>query len=88
MGKNPGFKVVTVLTLTLGIGATTAIFRVVDAVLMRPLPFREPTRLVFLYEDRTRDGFPSKEFTPANYADCKTQTEIFADISAGLEDSF
>ena len=88
LGKKPGFTVVTVLTLTLGIGATTAIFSVVDAVLVRPLPYREPTRLVFLYEDRTRDGFPRKEFTPANYANCTTQTQVFADISAGVEDFF
>ena len=88
LGKNPGFTVVTVLTLTLGIGATTAIFSVVDAVLLRPLPYREPTRLVSLYEDRTRDGFARKEFTPANYADCRTQTQVFADISAGVEDFF
>jgi putative ABC transport system permease protein len=86
--KNPGFTAIAVLTLTLGIGATTAIFSVVDAVLLRPLPYRQPTRLVFLYEDRTRDGFPRKEFTPANYADCKTQTQAFADISAGVEDFF
>jgi putative ABC transport system permease protein len=88
LGKNPGFTAVAVLTLTIGIGATTAIFSVVDAVLLRPLPYREPTHLVSLYEDRTRDGFPRKEFTPANYADCKTQTQVFADISAGLEDFF
>src|SRR5438876_380595 len=83
--KNPGFTTVAVLTLTLGIGATSAIFSVVDAVLLRPLPYRDPNRLVTLYEDRTRDGFPRKEFTPANYADCKTQTQIFRDISAGVE---
>src|SRR5258708_7130550 len=85
--KSPGFTAVAVLTLTLGIGATTAIFSVVDAVLLRPLPYRDPSHLVSLYEDRTRDGFPRKEFTPANYADCKTQ-QIFEDISAGVEDFF
>jgi hypothetical protein len=85
--KSPGFTLVAVLTLTLGIGAPTAIFSVVDAVLLRPLPYRDPSRLVSLYEDRTRDGFPRKEFTPANYADCKTQ-QIFEDISAGVEDFF
>jgi predicted permease len=85
--KSPGFTVVAVLTLTLGVGATTAIFSVVDAVLLRPLPYRDPSGLVSLYEDRTRDGFPRKEFTPANYADCKTQ-QIFEDISAGVEDFF
>ena len=79
LGKNPGFTAVAALTLTLGIGATTAIFSVLNAVLLRRLPYREPQRLVSLYEDRTRDGFPRKEFTPANYADCKTQTQVFAE---------
>jgi putative ABC transport system permease protein len=86
--KNPGFTAVAVLTLTLGIGSTAAIFSVVDAVLLRPLPYRDPSRLVTLYEDRTRDGFPRKEFTPANYADCKTQTQIFDEVSAIDEDFF
>lgn len=80
--KNPGFTAVAVLTLTLGIGATSAIFSVVDAVLLRSLPYRDPDRLVSLYEDRGRTGFPRKEFTPANYVDCKAQTQIFEDVSA------
>ena len=60
LGKNPGFTAVATLTLTLGLGATTAIFSVVDAVLLRPLPYREPQRLVSLYEDRRRDGVPAQ----------------------------
>jgi putative ABC transport system permease protein len=79
--KNPGFTAVAVLTLTLGIGATTAIFSVVDAVLLRALPYQNANRLVSLYEDRGRTGFPRREFTPANYVDCKAQREIFADVS-------
>ena len=80
--KNPGFTLVAVLTLTLGIGATTAIFSVVDAVLLRALPYRNASRLVSLYEDRSRTGFPRKEFTPANYVDCKAQTGLLEDVAA------
>jgi hypothetical protein len=86
--KNPGFMGIAVMTLTLGIGATSAMFSVVDAVLLRSLPYRNPSRLVSLYEDRSRTGFPRKEFSPANFADCKTQTAIFEDVAAVDADRF
>ncbi|MBV8808102.1 MAG: ABC transporter permease [Acidobacteriaceae bacterium] len=86
--KAPAFAITTVLTLALGIGATTAIFSVVDAVLLRSLPYRDAHRLVAIYEDRSRTGFPRKEFTPANYVDCKTQKGIFDDVAAIDADRF
>jgi len=88
LAKNPGFTAVAVLTLTLGIGATAAIFSVVDAVLLRPLPYRDANRLVWLYEDQSRSGIPRDEFTPANYVDCQAQTGIFEDVAAVDADRF
>jgi putative ABC transport system permease protein len=86
--RSPGFSIIALLTLALGIGATTAILSVVDAVLLRSLPYRDASRLVLLYEDRTSTGFPRKEFTPANYADCKDQKQIFKDVAAIDADRF
>src|SRR5258708_877484 len=80
--KNPGFTAVAVLTLTLGIGATASIFSIVDAVLVRRLPYRNPSRLVSLYEDRSSTGFHRRQFTPANFLDCKAQTAIFEAVAA------
>ncbi|MBV9610901.1 MAG: ABC transporter permease [Acidobacteriaceae bacterium] len=80
--RNFGCAAVAILTLALGIGATTGIFSVVDAVLLRSLPYRDANRLVSLYEDRSRTGFPRKEFTPANYVDCKAEARIFEDVAA------
>ena len=62
--KSPGFTAVAVLTLALGIGATTAIFSVLDAVLLRPLPFKDPSRLVALHEGIPKMGYPKMDFSP------------------------
>ena len=86
--KSPAFAAVAVLTLTLGIGATASIFSVVDAVLLRRLPYHNASRLVSLYEDRTSTGFHRRQFTPANFADCKAETAIFEDVAAIDADRF
>ena len=82
LGKNPGFATLTVLILALGIGANTAVFSVVHAVLLKPLPFYEPDRLVLLWEDKSHIGFPRGTPAPANYADWKTQSQTFEQIEA------
>jgi len=66
--KSPGFTCVAVLTLALGIGASTAIFSVVDVVLLRPLPFRSPSSLIALHEGIPKMGYPKMGFSPPDYA--------------------
>jgi predicted permease len=85
--KSPGFTAVAVITLALGIGANTAIFSVVDAVLLRPLPFREPSRLVQLWETESSPGvFP---LTGEDYLDWRAQNTTFEDMATySYQESF
>ena len=67
----PGFTAVAVGALALGIGANTAIFSTLDAVLLRPLPFTDPDRLVMVWEDASIASFPKNTPSPGNYFDWK-----------------
>jgi putative ABC transport system permease protein len=80
--KRPGFTAVAVITLALGIGANTAIFSLVNAVLLRSLPFADPDRLVMIWEDASFAGFPRNTPAPANYADWKSQNQVFTALAA------
>ncbi|HET7872532.1 MAG TPA: ABC transporter permease [Terriglobales bacterium] len=77
---SPGFTAIAVLTLALGIGANTAIFTVINAVLLRPLPYREPSRLVLLTEHLER--FPILSVSYLNYKDWRDQSHSFSGVSA------
>lgn len=82
MARKPGFTAVAVIIIALGIGANTAIFSLVRAVLLRPLPFANPERLVMVWEDAAYIGFPKNTPAPANYVDWKTRNEVFEDMAA------
>src|SRR5947208_1668726 len=82
--KNPGFTVSALAVLTLGIGANTAIFSVVNAVLLRPLPFPDSQSIVTIFHVPPAAAFPGlKTFSvsPANYLDWRKQNSVFESIS-------
>jgi putative ABC transport system permease protein len=83
--KRPGFTIVAVATLALGIGANTAIFSVVNAVLLRTLPYQEPERLVALWETNAQAGHEvndRNEVAMGNFLDWRTQQSGFDEIAA------
>jgi predicted permease len=79
LSKSPGFTITTVLTLALGIGACTAIFSLVNAVLIRSLPYGDPGRLVYLYTPNPRFNIPPESFGPAygDFYDIKRESRSF-----------
>ncbi len=83
--KSPGFTVVAILTLALGIGANTAIFSVVNAVLLRPLPYPEASRLVFLGE--WSEQIPEMSISMANFNDWRSQDKVFESMVAYQNDN-
>ncbi|HEV2834693.1 MAG TPA: ABC transporter permease [Pyrinomonadaceae bacterium] len=80
--KNPGFTTVAVIALALGIGANTAIFSVVNTVLLRPLPYKDPEQLVMVWEDATRHGYPRDTPAVANFIDWRDQNTVFSGMAA------
>jgi predicted permease len=77
-----GVTVLAVLTLALGIGANTAIFSAIDAVLLRPLPYDEPDRLVMVWESRVAEGVLDNTVAPADYADWEQMNTVFESMAA------
>ena len=80
--KNPAFTLTALLTLALGIGVNTAIFSVVDSVLLRPLPLKDPDRVVAVWEHSLRAGVDRNEMAPANYFDLRRQNQVFDGLGA------
>jgi predicted permease len=79
--RSPGFTIAAVVALALGIGANTAIFSVVNTVLLRPLPYKDPDRLVMVWEDGSLQGFPLNSVSATNYIDWHAQNQVFEDMA-------
>ncbi len=79
--KQPGFTLLAIFTLALGIGANTAIFSVVNGVLLKPLPYPEPERLVMLWERNPQKGMEQESVTPPNFDDWQAQQNVFEHLA-------
>ena len=82
LGRNPGFACVSVLALALGIGANSAIFTVVNSVLLQPLRFDKPEQLAIVRERNLKAGFPQFSLSPGNYLGYRDQNHTFSGIAA------
>ncbi|HEY3040201.1 MAG TPA: ABC transporter permease [Pyrinomonadaceae bacterium] len=82
LGRQPGFTLIAVLSLALGIGANTAMFSLVNAVLLKPLQFAEPDRLVIVWEELPAIGAVHDDVAVANFMDWKTQNKVFDEMAA------
>ena len=80
--KSPGFLAVATLTLALGIDANAAIFSVVDSVLLKPLPFKDPDRLAIIWETSLKNRAATFPVSSADFIDWKDQTQAFEQLAA------
>ena len=78
--NQPGFSILSILTLALGIGVNVAIFSGLDALVLNPLPFPKADRLMAVYEDASFIGYPRNTPAPANFLDWKREAKSFGDI--------
>src|SRR5689334_5020774 len=90
LAKSPGFTIVAVLTLALGIGANSAIFSVINGVLLKPLPYAEPQQLVTVWGRFTGIGLPNDRnwFSAPEFKDIQELNKSFSDAAAMTDDSF
>src|SRR5689334_19495706 len=82
LAKRPGFTIVAVITMALGIGANTALFSVVNGVLLKSLPFKDPERVMFALETNAKFPAPGVSASTLNYRDWKGQNRSFEKLSA------
>ena len=86
--KNPGFTAVAIIALALGIGADTAIFSVVNAILLRPLPYKTPDRIAMIWMNNPKLGVEQDWHSYPNYTDYKEQNQTFDEVAAFNNRSF
>lgn len=82
MLKRPGFTMVAVLMLTVGIALNTTIFSVVNAVLVRPLPYHKPETIFTVWQNNTRESIPKDRLSPANFLDWRSRNSSFQHLAA------
>src|SRR5689334_13396158 len=82
LARNPGFTAVAIITMALGLGANTALFSVVNGVMLKSLPFKEPDRLVFVLETNAKFPAPGVSASSLNYRDWKEQSHSFESLAA------
>ncbi|MBN2368991.1 MAG: ABC transporter permease, partial [Vicinamibacteria bacterium] len=85
LGRRPIFTLAVVSVMSLAIGANTAVFSVMRAVLLRPLPYENPSRLVVVWERVTRLGLDRNLVSPSNYSDWKRRSRVFKSMGAYTE---
>ena len=88
IAKTPAVSAIAIIALALGIGANTAIFSVVNAVLLRPLAFKQPDQLVMVWDNAAHLGFPKDTPSPANFLDWRQQNHVFSAMAALTSRSF
>jgi putative ABC transport system permease protein len=85
LARRKTYTALVILTLAIAIGATTAVFSAIDAVLVRPLPYPEPSRLVTVWENDRLNRKPRYPVAPANWDDWRTQTQAFDNVAAYID---
>src|ERR1051325_6884531 len=80
--RSPGFTIAAVLALALGVGATTAVFTVLDRVVLRPLPYPSPERVTMIGETNDSKGRAHEQLTPVNFGDYRGLSHVFEDAAA------
>ena len=88
IAKTPGFSAIAILTLALGIGANTAIFSVVNAVLLAPLPYKQPDKLVMVWSTNVAKGYKIFPVSGGQYAEWKSGNSVFESMAASSDDLY